>query len=105
MPLQRIFFDAVDKCFKRKTTLLSQFRSTFGVSTLTTFYLFIFLQKYIQEIQPEHLFWTLHFLKSYPTNQEASMRWNCDPKTYRKWVWKVLSILFVTLNKVQYIQK
>jgi len=43
------------------------------------------------------LFWTLYFLKNYPSEDTACSRWKTTRKTYRKWIWRVLDALFFSL--------
>jgi len=35
----------------------------------------------------KHLLWTLHFLRSYATEEVNACHFHCDEKTFRKWVW------------------
>ena len=37
-----------------------------------------------------HLLWTLFFMKRYNTYETNAASFNCDEKTYRKWVWVVI---------------
>jgi hypothetical protein len=35
----------------------------------------------------DHLFWTLHWLKKYPEEEELAGKYNKTEKTIRKWLW------------------
>lgn len=105
MSLKNLFFDEVRKFFGGRKHTLAQFRAVFGVSSVTAFFVYSFVVKYYNEIQPVYILWVLHFLKHYPTNSEASHYWDCDSKTYRKWLWKILFILFVYLDEVINLNK
>jgi hypothetical protein len=41
--------------------------------------------------RPKHLLWALMFLKSYGKEMDMAARATCDEKTWRKWIWIVLS--------------
>jgi hypothetical protein len=56
------------------------------------------------DVEPIHIFWVLYFLKHYPTNEEASHHFGVDTKTYTKWLWRVLFILFIYLNEVKILE-
>jgi hypothetical protein len=43
--------------------------------------------------RPHHLLWALHFLKLYNPVRASAAMIGCDAKTYRKWVWMILTIL------------
>lgn len=85
-----------NNCTNRK------FRSHFGISIHTAILLWEFLKNVELpfEIQPVHLLWTFYFLKLYNPVDVASQFWNCDCKTYRLYVWRVICALFVYLNSV-----
>lgn len=103
--VRELFLGAISNYFGGKHYSLTAFRSNFGVSTKTAFYLYIFSTKFDETLLPEHVLLMLHFLKNYPTNTQGAQHWNCDPKTYRKYLWKVLSILFVHLKEVDFFLK
>ena len=41
----------------------------------------------------EHLFWSLFFLRKYPTDGDMATRYHKDPSTVRKWVWTIIFAL------------
>ena len=45
------------------------------------------------KIQPNHLLWTLHYLKTYCSEDVACTLWGITPKTHRKYFWAVVSFL------------
>lgn len=96
------FFNEIDKYFKRKTVSIEKFRSHFGVSKATGFYAYLVASSKQSDVEPIHIFWVLYFLKHYPTNEEASHHFGVDTKTYTKWLWRVLFILFIYLNEVNF---
>jgi len=78
------------------------FYSHTGVSAETILFLW-FLVSRVElpfELQPNHLLWTLYFLKQYPTCELAANHWNCDVKTFRLYIWRVISILFNYLEVI-----
>lgn len=51
-------------------------------------------------VEFHHLLWALHFMKNYPTEDVGSAFWNVDRKTYRKYVWRVIILLYLYLDTV-----
>ena len=49
-------------------------------------------------IKPIHLLWALYFLKVYPTEDLAANLFGTSRETYRKWVWKVIGLLYLHLD-------
>lgn len=48
--------------------------------------------------------WHSIFLKlTQLQKMELQLFWNCDPKTYRRWVWRTLIILFLKFRRVRTI--
>lgn len=43
--------------------------------------------------EPSHLLWALLFLKQYSTEAINGALAKCDEKTYRKWVWEMISFI------------
>ena len=43
--------------------------------------------------KPKHFFWALHFMKCYDVEDNLSSKFGVTPKTFRKWVKEVMSIL------------
>jgi hypothetical protein len=67
------------------------FRAHFGVSVAVCLQLWLILLESPgcpEKCLPIHLLWTLYFFKTYNTEEVASSRFGCTPKTYRKWIWK-----------------
>ena len=77
----------------------------FGISKESILLIWATLQqdKDISTIKPKHLLWTLCFFKNYFICEVAAQLWNCDVKTYRFYVWKVIFMLFEHLDTVSYI--
>ena len=44
--------------------------------------------------KPKHLLWTLAFMKLYDSGEVLAAICGCDEKTFRKWVWKGVDVLF-----------
>ena len=79
------------------------FRGLCGCSIYTA----VVLWKGLQEIRveeftltPIHLLWTLYFLKTYPTVEVATVMWQCDSKTFRLWIWRVIALLYLKFDTV-----
>lgn len=78
-------------------------KADFGVCIKTIFLLYICLQHFDLPfvIEPQHLLWTLYFLKNYNSMHVMSERWNVDTKTFRLWTWRVILALFEYLHTVR----
>ena len=75
-----------------------RFHSTFGCSSRITAYIFNFYLEFNEQhaFQLIHLLWTLCFLKTYMT-YDVLCNWfgiGCH-KTLKKWVWRVIEVLWV----------
>lgn len=83
------------------------FRSLFGVSPITTIFLWNLLEKIedISEfgIQSIHILWTLYFFKHYPTSRNI-WYFNVDRKTFQKKIWTVIIVLYLYLDMVRTFQ-
>jgi hypothetical protein len=79
-----------------------QVSSLFGVSpeTITILWLLFNQMELCFVLQPVHLLWALYFLKHYPTCDAAAHHWQCDVKTYRLYIWRVIAALFTYLDTV-----
>ncbi len=78
-------------------------RANFGVHPATFLHLWFNTLSRVKldwTFHPYHLLWTLYYLKNYPTLDTAAERWNVDRDTYGKWVWRVLSMLYLHLDEV-----
>jgi hypothetical protein len=73
-----------------------QFITNFGVLPWICDYLFsiLLLCKDIK-FETNHLLMTLYFLKCYPFDDQASAIWHLTRKTWSKWVWGTLAILYL----------
>jgi hypothetical protein len=79
-------------------------RAFFGAHPATIGYLWMLLFAANEwtpwEFCVNHLLWTLFFLKTYNIELVTCAILQCDPKTLRTWVWRVLAVLFETLHSV-----
>ena len=74
-------------------TNLRHFKSLFGVHWMVCETLWNLLDdhgRYRETRKPEHLLWTLLFLKCYSSEQVHCTLVRTTAKTYRKWVWRVV---------------
>ena len=44
-------------------------------------------------VEPRHIMWTLFFMKTYETEARLAAQCECDEKTLRKWIWRVIDHL------------
>ena len=62
---------------------------------------------YIQQqakLKPIHLLWAFYFLKRYETEDVGGPFWGVTPKTFRKWVWIMLTRLEeLSIEKVEFV--
>lgn len=57
------------------------YRSVFGVTPTVTAVVWNKISNQLNRTaRPEHLLWTLHFLKNYSTEHVNSVLWKCDEK-------------------------
>jgi len=70
-----------------------KFRALFGVCENTALVLLRYLGWENDMMSWTHLFWTLYFLRTYPTLDVASAFWKVDPKTFEVHVWKTIYLL------------
>ena len=75
--------------------LRQRYQYHFGVDPEITAILWVSLERFRMEPEPEpkHLLWTLLFLKQYSPEGVLCTMVNTNERTYRKWVWKILSKL------------
>lgn len=82
------------------------FRSLFGISPITTIFLWNLLDRIEDinqfQIQSIHVLWTLYFFKHYPTSRNI-WYFDVDRKTFQKKIWMVIAILYLYLDTVMYI--
>jgi hypothetical protein len=71
-----------------------QFVCNFGVLPFVCDFLFSIVEKYVV-FQPIHLIMSLYFLKVYPFDEQASAIWKTTRKTVSKYVWGILSVLYL----------
>lgn len=76
------------------TTGVRRFISAFGASPKICAIVWVKIKR---DLSPDfheiHLLWTLFFLKNYNTEGVNRSVFNCDEKTYRMRVWKVIESL------------
>lgn len=73
-----------------------QFITNFGVAPWICDFLFSILLS-INEIkfQTKHLLMALYFLKCYPFDDQAAAIWHITRKTWSKWIWGTLAVLYL----------
>jgi hypothetical protein len=76
------------------------FRATFGLHSDLCFHLWLIGNWTPGGTKPNHLLWTLMFMKVYGTELVLCTIAGADPKTYRKWVWRVLNSIANCYNDV-----
>ena len=95
-----------------KKTFERRFVSNFGMSSEWVPLLWWLLMTNIPDfpisgVEPRHLMWTLLFMKTYDTEARLAAQCECDEKTLRKWIWRViehlaaLSVHLVSFSKYQ----
>ena len=47
------------------------------------------------DIMPEHLLWTLHYMKHYATEEHTAVLFGTTTKTFRKYFWAVVHFLTI----------
>ena len=74
----------------------------FGVSrtTIDILWQHLLSLEYDFGFQLKHLLWVLYFLKVYNTDDINAIRWNVDIKTFKKWTFKMIFVLYNTLHSV-----
>lgn len=90
-------------CRSKSPLTTREWRAHFGISQSATTIVWTTLKQIKAEDAPfklKYLFWTLYFLKTYPTDDVGSKWCGCSQKTFRKWVWRVIFALCRTLNTV-----
>ena len=98
-------FDRLASRFMKKCTSATvqgprRFKEAFGVSSRRCVIIWKFLQLNAQEgdmikeqVHPQHLLWTLFFLKVYATRSLNASLAGCDEKNFDKWIWILLEAL------------
>jgi len=79
-------------------TNLRLFKQSFGVSPIVMMQCWVLLVEHGRNtrMKPKHLLWACLFLKTYGKEGTHCALVQCDPKTFRRWVWAVIrSISFV----------
>jgi hypothetical protein len=78
-----------------------KFSPLFGVSPLTSCVLWKTLSDNMDSLkcQPKHLLWMLAWLKNHWTESVAATFWECDEKTHREWVKKLLVFFTITCQR------
>lgn len=83
--------------FHRRSATNRTFRSFFGCNSGVATFLWnrARRQRLLPgDFTPKHMLWTLAFIKLYETEAVLSGICGCDEKTFRKWVWKGIDVLF-----------
>jgi hypothetical protein len=77
------------------------FKTIFGINSMTTKYLhYVYL--WDSELnQPKLLLWTLSFLKNYEIEPTSNLKFtNCNTRYFRDYVWKVIAYLSTEMDEV-----
>jgi hypothetical protein len=76
-----------------------QFITNFGVLPWICNFLYsILLKCTFIKFKEKHLLMVLYFLKCYPYHDQAAAIWKITRKTWSKWVWGALTILFLNFT-------
>jgi hypothetical protein len=84
-------------------TQIRWFRSTFGASSDVCSHTWEILSHYKKKPEralPKHLLWAMLFLKSYGSEACLAGLFGVAEKTYRKWIWLMLSAISSIYSKV-----
>ena len=81
-------------------TKLKAFRAHFGTSPQIAASLWDRLICRLQGAKPRHLLCTLYFLRNYNTEFVTQGFTGMDPKTFRKWCWKIIELIAFDLDVV-----
>ena len=65
-------------------------RAKFGASISVLMKLCKIVEDSDDKIKIHHFLWGMIFLKCYPSNDVVSREVGCSPKTFRKWLWRVV---------------
>lgn len=84
--------------FKKVTNY--HFLACFGVNFVICELLWLWISPYCEKLQPKHLLYCLYYLKCYPLQSETESILNIDHKTFFKWVWLVVDLLYEHLDMV-----
>ena len=68
-------------------------RSSYGASVEVLTLLWQIVQEADCNIRLMHFLWGMQFLKNYKSDDVSAAEVGCTPKTYRKWVWRVVAAL------------
>ena len=80
-------------------TRLERYKELFGVTPLKAYLVWTYavLENGYgndpHQFEKKHLLWALMFMKTYDRTNNLAARVGCDPKTFRKWVWKMIGVL------------
>lgn len=84
-----------------------KFSAMFGLSTNSVFVLWSLIKQVPSfeqdKIKPAHLFYTLFFLKNYPSLDVCSVVWKVDAKTFRFYCWRTIYFIYIHVNTVKKI--
>jgi len=78
------------------------FHSLYGVHFLTAAVLWTCASTKDPTLQPIHILWFLYWIKSYSNIDVGSDHWQCDAKTFRKYLYKVILALFCGLDTISF---
>ena len=80
------------------------FRSIFGTTPEIASILWSMMAKtpkgQLEQLLPNHLLWTLMFMYLYTFEKPLSSMAECDPKTFRRWIWITLRIIMECKDKL-----
>lgn len=77
-------------------------KAHFGLAVETMAVIWVIIEpfKNVYSFQPLHLLWVYYFLKTYPTEDQAANFCGVTRKTFRKYLWRVLVVLYQHLDTV-----
>lgn len=98
--LQEEFWYELGKSMLNNVKALRTFRAAFGLSPKTIARVW---EKYLRHdgrFQPKHFLWTLHFLRTYDTQDNSFPRFCRSRDTYANYIWLVVDAIQERLPEV-----
>ena len=82
----------------KKAYFEREFVASYGINVHVTGKIWLVLQSFrdredARRMVPEHLLWTLYFLKQYAASIVMAGYFGCSDRTFRKWVWIIIPLL------------
>lgn len=109
---ERIGFEIIRKKPKSAKRKARMFKAWFGARPKVCACVFYKMQRYnmfkkapARIVLPKHFFMGLHFLKNYDSEDRACCDFQCDQKTYRKWMWFIVECIAKLDKKIVRCEK